>query len=143
MAPLHEFKRSLRQPTRGGTVHTQPWPDIVSTYRDFVHRHGWHIEPQLSLVERLVASPLSQHLHACTSMDALALSDRSDFMWGEHMLRVQYEPTSDEFEFLYSRYTASTDTMTKRVPSAEGWDTLIRFLRYKYGLHIPETTGNA
>jgi hypothetical protein len=143
MALLRESKRSLRQPTRAGIVHTRPWADIVAFYRDRVQQHGSQIEPQLAFVERLVASPLSQHLHGATSMNGLLLSDRPDSVWCEHMLRVCYDPASDEFEFFYSRYAASDDTMTKCVPRAEGWDTFTRFLRYKYGLHFPDSTGSA
>ena len=73
-------------------------------------------------------------------MHTLLVSNAPARSWMENVLRITYHPESQEFEFEYSQYYADTNTTTKRCSASEAWDTLARFVRYKFGTLLPDDT---
>jgi len=71
-------------------------------------------------------------------MHTLLLSNAPARDWRENILRVTFLPESQEFEFEYSHYVADTNTSKKRCSVSESWDTLARFVRYKFGTLLPD-----
>ena len=112
---------------------TRSWEQIVAFYDDLL-RHGLPYEPMAELVRRLAASPTAPELEHNTSMHTLLVSNAPARGWRENVLRITFHPKPQEFEFEYSHYDGDTNLSRKRCPVAEGWETLSRFVRYKFGV---------
>ena len=118
------------------------WQEISAFYDDLVRSHP-SFAPMQTLVDRLVAAPTASELERNTSMHTLLVSHAPARDWRENVLRITFHPGSGEFEFAYSHYDADTNISTKRCSVAESWDTLARFVRYKFGVLLPDATPNA
>jgi hypothetical protein len=113
------------------------WPEIAACYDELV-LHYPAFEPMRVLVYRLAASPTASELERNTSMHTLLLSNAPARGWRENVLRVAFFPDSQEFEFEYWHYAGDTNTTKKRCSIPESWDTLARFIRYKFGTLLPD-----
>jgi hypothetical protein len=116
---------------------TRSWEQIVARYEDLL-RHGVPLEPMVELVRRLAASPAAPELERNTSMNTLLISNAPAKGWRENVLRITFHSQLQEFEFEYSHYDGDTNVTQKRCPVAEGWDMLSRFVRYKFGVLLPD-----
>jgi hypothetical protein len=117
---------------------TRSWEEIVARYDDLVLRHRLPFEPMVSLVRRLAASAAAPELEGNTSMNTLLISNAPAKGWRENVLRITFHSESQEFEFKYSHYDGDTNITQKRCPVTEGWDMLSRFVRYKFGVLLPD-----
>ena len=116
----------------------QSWQQIVAFYDDLVLRHHLPYQPMRDLVHRLADASGAAELERNTSMHTLLVSNAPARSWSENVLRISFLPKSQEFEFKHSHYRGDTNTSMKRCPVAEGWDTLSRFVRYKFGTLLPD-----
>ena len=114
------------------------WNEIVANYENAVVRHRLPYEPMRDLVRRLAESPAASELERNTSMYTLLVSNAPARSWRENVLRITFLPESQEFEFEYAHYDGDTNIDRKRCPVADGWDTLSRFIRYKFGILLPD-----
>lgn len=113
------------------------WSEIVCSYERLAL--NWpDFEPMCTLVRRLAASAGASELEHNTSMHDLLISNAPARGWRENVLRVAYLHHSQEFEFIYRLYDGSTNTTEKRCPVPEAWDTLSRFVRYKFGILLSD-----
>ncbi|WP_265594823.1 hypothetical protein [Haloferula sp. BvORR071] len=113
------------------------WQEIADMYEQLVLRSpNW--EPMRALVRRLAAAPTASELERNTSMFALLISNAPTRHWQENVLRVAFLPDSQEFEFVYRHYHGDANITEKRCPVPEAWDTLSRFVRYKFGTLLTE-----
>jgi hypothetical protein len=140
--PLWRRSAAFAHPVNEDTPSKCSWQVIATFYDDMVLRHHQPFEPMRAIVHRLAASPSASELHGNTSMLTLLVSNEPAHSWMENVLRVTFLPESQEFEFEYSHYYADTNTTNKRCSVSEGWDTLARFVRYKFGTLLPDD-GNA
>ena len=93
-----------------------------------------------ALAHRLASAPTAYELERNTSMHTLLVSDAPSRAWRENVLRITFHPESEEFEFAYSHYDADTNISGKRCSVRESWDTLARFIRYKFGVLLHDAT---
>ena len=114
------------------------WQQIVAFYDDLVLRHHLPYQPMRDLVNRLAESPGAAELERNTSMHTLLVSNAPARSWRENVLGISFLPKSQEFEFEYTDYDGDTNTSKKRCSVAQGWDTLSRFVRYKFGTLLPD-----
>lgn len=71
-------------------------------------------------------------------MHTLLISNAPARSWHENVLRVTFHAGADEFEFEYWHYYADTNTTKKRCSASDAWDTLSRFVRYKFGILLSD-----
>src|SRR5882672_6958868 len=116
----------------------QSWQQIVAFYDELVLRHHLPYQPMRDLVRRLADSPRADELERNTSMHTLLVPNAPARAWRENVLGISFLPQSQEFEFVYAHYDGDTNTSKKRCSVAEGWDTLSRFIRYKFGTLLPD-----
>ena len=113
------------------------WLEIADGYERLTLKCP-DFEPMCTLVRRLAASPGASELEHNTSMHDLLISNAPARSWRENVLRVAFLPHSQEFEFIYRLYDGATNTTEKRCKVPEAWDTLSRFVRYKFGVLLPD-----
>jgi hypothetical protein len=118
------------------------WQEISAFYDDLVRSQPL-FAPMQALVHRLAAVPTASELERNTSMHTLLVSNAPSRAWRENVLRITFHPGPEEFEFTYSHYDADTNISEKRCSIPESWDTLARFVRYKFGILLPDATQNA
>ena len=70
-------------------------------------------------------------------MHDLVITDKNEFGWDHHTLRVAPDFEARKFRFIYERHSGATDAMTKEVGESEGVETLRLLLAYKFGVHCP------
>jgi hypothetical protein len=90
------------------------------------------------LVRRLAESPGADDLERNTSMHTLLVSNAPARSWHENVLGISFLPNSQEFEFEYRHYDGDTNTSKKCCSVPKGWDTLSRFISYKFGTLLPD-----
>ena len=120
------------------TISARTWDEIVAHYDNMVMRQHLPYEPMRDLVRRLAESPAAPELERSTSMHTLLVSTAPARSWRENVLRVTFVPKSREFEFEYAHYDGDNIIDRKRCSVADGWDTLSRFIRYKFGISLPD-----
>jgi hypothetical protein len=121
---------------------TRSWQDISADYDELVRSHS-EFAPMRDLVHRLAAVPNASELERNTSMHTLLVSHAPARSWLENVLRITFHPQSEEFEFVYSHYQADTNVSRKCCSVAESWDTLARFIRYKFGVLLSDARPNS
>jgi hypothetical protein len=114
------------------------WQQIVAFYDDLVLKHHLPYQPMRDLVRRLAESPGADDLERNTSMHTLLVSNAPARSWHENVLGISFLPNSQEFEFEYRHYDGDTNTSKKCCSVPKGWDTLSRFIRYKFGTLLPD-----
>lgn len=121
-----------------GNTSDRSWQQIVAFYDDLVLRHNLPYQPMRDLVHRLAETPGAAELERNTSMHTLLVSNAPARSWRENVLSINFLPKSQEFEFEYTHYDGDTNISKKRCSVAQGWDTLSRFVRYKFGTLLPD-----
>ncbi len=117
---------------------TRPWAEVTRLYSGLEERYGLHVQPIRQLVQWIEKEKLNDVLYPTTSMHDLLLTDRPEFTWGEHVLRISLDFETKTLTFRYDRLSASTDFMEKTVGEADGIETLRQFISYKFGIHRPK-----
>jgi hypothetical protein len=114
---------------RGGRAIS--WSKILQRYQG---------EPMFKLVSAIVASPVSGELFAMTSMSRLLITDSEQFYFDDNVLSVSYDAEAQEFEFEHRTLAAKNDK--KRTGEADALQTLILFLKYKFGVLLDSKTAD-
>ena len=125
---------ALNRPTdvwRGKPRTTQPWPEIVSYWQDWVKDQPFR-EPLCRLVAALASSPVSSSLFGSITWHGIAISDTIDFRSTDNTLEIDLLTREGQFEFRHRAFSGHDDR--KMVPASEALETLRQFLKYKYGL---------
>jgi hypothetical protein len=104
------------------------WAGIARFYRDLIQRHGWKVEPLLTLIERIATSKYADHVFATTSHAALLIcKNRDSFERRNDVLRIEATGDSLTFEFREAFYMPIAWSRT--CEGSEGFAVLEHFLR--------------
>jgi uncharacterized glyoxalase superfamily protein PhnB len=106
----------------------RPWDDILRHYERI---EGDSFRPMCELVRRIAESPYSTGLHAITSMHTLLVSNTPGFDFDFECLRIDWDPDIDSFLLEFVEEPFVRKRWRKRVPRADGFAALERFVRRK------------
>jgi hypothetical protein len=124
---------------QGGTVKMAGWDQVQRYYADF-GTGPWmaRFAPVLRIAAWLKEEGYTAELHGMACRAGLIISDRAEFPWGEHMIRVDSQPTPGFMEIEYCRAPGDQRNMRKQVTEDEAPECLRQFLAYYFGVHRPK-----
>ena len=115
------------------------WDQVQSYYSGF-GEGPWmqRFMPILRVAAWLKEEGYTAELHGMACRAGLIISDRAEFPWGEHMLRIDSQPTPGFMEIEYCRLPGDSRNMKKQVTEKEAFECLRQFLAVHFGVHRPK-----
>ena len=109
------------------------WQSIVGFYRSIAKDpQGKWISPMLELVEQIAAADFAHNIYPITSMHTLCISDVPEFDLEREMLRIDFDPKSEQFKLEYQETKSPLYKRWRKTCQLEqAFSTFVCFLELK------------
>ncbi|HRE84157.1 MAG TPA: hypothetical protein PLN52_24140 [Opitutaceae bacterium] len=124
-------------------IRTENWPTVHAFYDHLLADYRVPVEPIIRVLEWLKEERIERELFAFNSMHDLVITDREEFDWDHHTLRISLDFHTKKFHLEYTRHSGASDRMKKEAEESQAIEVLRQFLAYKFGVHRPRKPNQA